>query len=85
MRVEIRSRVGNVVVGVLGAVYAVAAAVLFVAHFLQTRGAASLVDRAIQLLLIVVVAVSIWFILIARRGLRTDGRDGAHSGTPLTT
>ena len=85
MRVEIRSRVGNVVVGVLGVVYAVAAAALFIAHFLQTRGAASLVDRAIQILLIVVLAVSIWFIRIARGGLRADGRDGAHSRTPLTT
>jgi hypothetical protein len=70
MRVEIQSRVGNVIVGVLGVMYAVAGLVLFGIHFMQTWGAASLTDRAIQVLLIGVVAVSAWFVAIALSGLR---------------
>lgn len=81
MRVEIRSRAGNVVIGALGIVYAIAAAALFVTHFLQTLGAASLMDRAIQLLLLLVLAVSLWFIAVARRGLQ---RSGASQSTVTT-
>lgn len=66
---QIQSRRGNVVIGVLGVVYAVSAIVLLVVHFRQTMGAASTTDRAVQLLLVGVIAVSIWFIAIAARGL----------------
>ncbi|HUP47531.1 MAG TPA: hypothetical protein VNA04_01950 [Thermoanaerobaculia bacterium] len=69
MRVEIRSRAGNAVIGILGVSYAVAAVVLLVVHFVQTLGAASLTDRAIQVLLLMVLAVSLWFVSIAARGL----------------
>mgnify|MGYP006172206057 CR=1 FL=1 len=73
MRVEIHSRQGNVVVGVLGIVYAIAGVVLFTIHFMQTWGAASLTDRAIQLLLLGVIAVSGWFLSIAFHGLGING------------
>ena len=69
MRVEIRSRAGNVVVGILGVGYAVAAVVLLTVHLVQTWEAASLVDRAIQLLLVGVLVAAIWFVVIAARGL----------------
>ena len=69
MLVEIRSRRWNIVIGALGVVYAIAALVLLSVHIVQTWGAASLIDRAIQIALVTAVAVSIWFILIAARGL----------------
>ena len=69
MRVEIHSRRGNVAIGVLGIVYAVSAISLIVVHFMQTWGAASLTDRAIQILLVGVILLSAWFIAIAARGL----------------
>jgi uncharacterized membrane protein len=69
MLVEIRSRRWNFVIGVLGVVYAIAALILLIVHFMQTLGAASIIDRAIQIALVTAVAVSIWFILIAARGL----------------
>lgn len=70
MRVEIQSRSGNFIVGLLGVVYAISGLILFVVHFAQTWGAASLTDRAIQVLLIGVIAVSGWFVSIAMHGLR---------------
>lgn len=70
MCVEIRSRRGNIVLGALGVIYAASALVLLVTHVVQTLGAASMTDRAIQVLLIVVIAASVWFIEIASRGLR---------------
>ena len=70
MRVEIESRRGNVVIGVVGVLYAVSGVVLLAAHFIQTLGAASLLDRAIQLALLIVIAVSVWFMTIAARGLQ---------------
>lgn len=69
MRVEIHSRWGNVAIAVLGVVYALSGLALFIVHFLQTWGAASLTDRAIQALLVGVIALSGWFIAIAARGL----------------
>jgi hypothetical protein len=69
MLVEIRSRRWNIVIGVLGVVYAIAALVLLSVHIVQTWGAASLIDRAIQMALVMAIAVSIGFILIAARGL----------------
>ena len=74
MRVEIHSRRGNVVIGVVGVIYAVSALALLTMHVLQTIGAASLLDRAIQLLLIAVIAVSAWFMAIAARGLHIGMR-----------
>ncbi|HUP44605.1 MAG TPA: hypothetical protein VM779_03735 [Thermoanaerobaculia bacterium] len=84
MRVEIRSRLGNIVVGILGVVYAAAGLVLFAIHFVQTWGAASLTDRAIQLLLIAVIAVSGWFVSIAVHGLgvQPHRRGGARATLP---
>lgn len=76
MRVEIRSKRGNVAIGVLGAVYAIAGFVLLIVHFVQTSGAASLTDRGIQILLLGVIVLSIWFIQIAAVGLGIHLRRG---------
>ena len=69
MRVEIHSKRGNVAIGVLGVVDAISGFVLFAVHFVQTWGAASLTDRAIQILLAGVIVLSLWFVQIAARGL----------------
>ena len=80
MRVEIRSKRGNVAIGVLGTVYAISGFVLLIVHLAQTWGAASLTDRGIQVLLILVIALSIWFIQIAARGLGVHlGKRGSRS------
>ena len=82
MLVEIRSRRWNIVIGVLGVVYAIAALVLLSVHIAQTWGAASLIDRAIQIALVTANAVSIGFILVAARGLGIDLR---RRGTRVTS
>lgn len=69
MLVEIHSRRWNVVIGFLGVIYAIASLVLLTVHITQTWGAVSLIDRAIQIALVTAIAISIWFILIAVRGL----------------
>jgi hypothetical protein len=69
MAVRIASRSGNVLVGVLGVVFALSAVVELAVLLFQTAGASGLIDRAIQLLLIVVLAISIWFTRIAARAL----------------
>lgn len=76
MRVQIKSRRGNIVIGVLGLIYAIAALILLVVHIVQTLGAASLTDRAIQILLVAAIAVSLWFIAIAARALGISLRRG---------
>lgn len=77
MRVEIHSKRGNVAIGVLGVVYAISGFVLLGVHFIQTWGATSLTDRAIQILLIGVIALSAWFVHISARGLSVHFRRGA--------
>ncbi|HXG59707.1 MAG TPA: hypothetical protein VNL91_11855 [Thermoanaerobaculia bacterium] len=69
-QVTIESRVGNLLLGGLGVVYAVAAVVLLVYYFVQTWNAAGLIDRALQMVLVASAAVGVWFFLIARRNLQ---------------
>jgi hypothetical protein len=83
MLVEIRSRRWNFVIGALGVVYAITALVLLIFHLVQTWGAVSLIDRAIQIALVMAVAVSIWFILVAARGLGIQLH--RRSGTRVTS
>ena len=69
MDLRIASRKGNVVIGVLGVLFAASAAIELAVLVAQTGGAAGLVDRAIQLVLAGVIFVSIWFTRIAARTL----------------
>ena len=69
MEVRIASRRGNVVIGVLGVLFAVSAAIELAVLVAQTAGATGLTDRAIQILLAGVIVVSIWFTRIAARAL----------------
>ena len=89
MRIQLRSRTGSIVIGILGITYAVAGAALLVLYVVDTWGAASLTDRALQIMLLGVVLVAAWFIFIAadnlgipltrRRGARPRRADAAAS------
>ena len=69
LRVRIRSRVGNIVLGTLGVLYVIAGAVLLAWSIVQTWDAASLMDRALQIILIAAIAAGLWFTAMARVNL----------------
>lgn len=77
MEVQVRSRTGNVILGILGVVYFFAALALLVYDVIQTWGAASLVDRGVQGVLVISALAGIFFALIASRnlGLRVQHRE----------
>lgn len=79
MRIEVRSRTGNAVLGVIGFVYLILAIVLLAWDLIDTWGAAGMTDRALQVALIMAVLVSIFFILTALQnlGLRRASRHAA--------
>ena len=73
MRIEVRSRAGNAVLAVLGVFYLISAVALFAYDLVQTWGAASMMDRAVQLALIISAIAGVMFILIARRNFGVRG------------
>ncbi len=85
MRIEVRSRAGNAVLGIFGVLYVVAALALLVYLVQQTRGAASLVDHAVAIVLLACAAAGVLFIVIAAQNLgprlsrraTPPGREGA--------
>lgn len=66
---EVRSRSGNAILGGLGVVYLVAALVLLVLHVVQTWGAASMLDRVVQAVLVLSAAAGMLFVSISARNL----------------
>ena len=79
-RVVVRSRSGNVVLAILGAVYALAATVVLAVLVGEVWNAAAVIDRAIQLSLVGSVVCGLWFIAIAfdNLGLRVPWRGLPH-------
>lgn len=71
VRVTIHSRTGNRVLAVAGAFYAIAGLALFAWFLVDTWGAATMIDRALQMLLVGAIALGLWFIQIARMNLTT--------------
>lgn len=65
MRMAVRSRTGNAFLGVVGVVYVIAAVTLLAYAVVQTWAAQSLIDYAVQLVLIVAAAVGAFFVAIA--------------------
>lgn len=61
-RVIVRSRRGNVVLAVLGALYAFSALAVLVALAIEVWGAAAITDRALLLGLIGAVGCGVWFL-----------------------
>jgi hypothetical protein len=68
-RVRIRSRAGNLVLGALGALYTMSGAALLTLFIVQSWGAVSLIDRALQILLVMAIVAGIWFVFVARMNL----------------
>ncbi|HVS31451.1 MAG TPA: hypothetical protein VMS98_08340 [Thermoanaerobaculia bacterium] len=81
MRVQIRSRTGSIVLGVLGVVYLIAAVALLVLYVLDTWSAAALLDRLLQFALAAAAFISLWFISIAMTslGISLRGRRDART------
>ena len=73
MRRGIRSRSGNVVLAVLGVIYAVSALVVLIWFVVDSWAAAAILDRALQLCLAASAACGIWFIVTALQNLGVHG------------
>ncbi len=65
LRIPIRSRFGNVVLGVLGALYLVSATVTLVYYLVTTWGAAGLLDRLLQFSLLGSALAGVFFMVVA--------------------
>ncbi len=63
MRMPVRSRIGNALLAVIGAVYICAAVSLLVYAVAQTWEAASTMDYAVQLILIGSAAAGVFFLV----------------------
>ncbi len=69
MRVVLHSRVGNVILGIVGSVYLVAGTALFVYYVWDSWGAAGLIDRGAQFALAACAVAGAWFLRTAVRNL----------------
>lgn len=79
MRIEVRSRAGNAVLGVLGAFYVISGVALFAYDLVQTWGAAGIIDRIVQAALLASAVAGLFFIVTALQnlGLRRASRHAA--------
>ena len=78
LRVPIRSRLGNSVLGFLGVVYFVSAVATLVYYVTTSWGAMGLTDNVLQMGLIAAAIGGLFFILIARQNLMPS-REAAKS------
>ena len=78
-RVRVRSRVGNLVLGAVGAIYGLSAAALLILFVTESWGAASIYDRVFQVLLVLALAAGVWFWTVARRNLTEMARQPQHA------
>jgi hypothetical protein len=69
LRVPIRSRIGNGVLGTLGAIYVLSASVVFVYYLVSSWGAIGPIDLVLQAGLIASAIGGLLFIAIAFRNL----------------
>lgn len=77
----IRSRGGNVVLAVIGAVYAITALVVLGAVVREAFAVRQLIDAKLQILLVATAACGIWFVLVALENLGRTPR-WLRRGTP---
>lgn len=84
MRIAVRSRAGNALLGIAGVLYVVAALALLIVLVRQTWQAASMIDYAVAIVLLGCAAAGVLFILIASPNLALlsprasrPGREGA--------
>lgn len=79
-RLVLRSRSGNVVLAVLGAVYTVAALVALIALVRDVWNAVGLSELALQAFLLGAIACGLWFLMSALEnlGVHVSPRDLPH-------
>lgn len=73
-RVIIRSRIGNLSLEVLGVTFTLASTALLIYYIISNWGANSLVDRGLQLMLLVGAVAGVVFVNIGRANLREQTR-----------
>jgi hypothetical protein len=80
VRLLMRSRTGNILLAVLGVVYAVGATIVLARFVMDVWNAASLVDIALQVCLLASAACGVWFVVCALEnlGLHVDRRLHIH-------
>jgi hypothetical protein len=76
-RVVVHSRSGNVVLAVVGAIYALSAIAAFIAFAVDVWNAAGLMDRALLIGLVIAAACGVWFLVTGLENL------GVHFGRRL--
>ena len=84
-RVVVRSRSGNVVLAVLGAIYTIGAIVALVAFAVDVWNAAAFTDVALQVGLIAAGACGVWFLLLGLENLGVHVRMDSVRGLPHFT
>ena len=81
-RVPIRSRLGNGVLGVLGAIYFVSATATLIYYVVTAWGAMGMIDYALQLALLAAAIGGLFFVAIAGQNLnliRLRAAEKSHS------
>jgi hypothetical protein len=81
MRVLVRSRIGNLLLAFVGAVYALTALGVLAWFSIDVQDGAAFVDLLLQVALLAAAACGVWFVLIALPSLRqgTGGISNAAS------
>ena len=69
MRLPVRSRSGNVVLAVVGSIYAVSALSILIWFVSEVWGAARMSDRVLQFALVAAAACGFWIVTHALRNL----------------
>jgi hypothetical protein len=69
-RILIRSRIGNVVLGVVGTTFVLSAITLLAVLFISTRTAQSRPELAMEALLVACAIAGSWFAAMGARNLR---------------
>lgn len=73
VKIKLHSRVGSLVVGVLGAAYFVLGLSLLAWYLTETWDTAGMLDRAMQFMLLAVAILGAWFVSIAMTNLGPGG------------
>ena len=78
LRVPIRSRSGNTLLAVAGAIYVLGALLALAKVVRDAVAFAALLDRAVLVVLVAAAAGGIWFIAVGMTNLRVPRRTRAH-------
>jgi len=84
LRVPIRSRLGNGVLGFLGVVYFISATATLIYYIVTTWGAMGLTDYVLQMGLIAAAIGGLFFIAIAKQNLRPSSSRAENSRSAQT-